>query len=241
MSIKNFIIIKYKKDKLDMVVATEQQDLYLNCQDSLFDKMILQIRHHYPESNIHVLTNYDFKCDGVIFHKINFKPNHCCKFLLYSLLDEPAMYIDCDVLMLRRFNESELETVHPFKFYNISRQLDLSKISKNISGALTIYNAGIIWIPRPDKKITQDMQQIESDFFSDKDFCIKNEEWPYNDENAASLYVRNNNIYFEKSDTVGVIEFGINQSVQSIHYTGLENKRYFEEDYRRFYLRKQFL
>lgn len=239
---KNFIILKYSKSKLDRQVDEASKNLYLSSQGIMFWKMIKQLTAHYPDSYIHVLTNENMSPanNKIVVHKFEFEPTHCCKFLLYGLLDEPAFYFDCDIVIKRKFYDHELKSSNPFRMYNAfggtnGQSTDYSKLSRQINIQIKNYNAGVILIQEPSKEITKELQAIEANFFSDKEFILKNKRWPYNDEYAASYYIFKNKMQFEPNDTVALPYGEHNQpDVQSVHHTGL-NKQSFFSDFSRTY------
>lgn len=235
--IKNFILIYYKKNDLDLDVCDHfTKNIYLQSQINIFCKMIKQIKYHYPHSFIHVITNEDIcKEFNVIIHKKDIKNNHCSKFLIYNLLDEPAMYLDCDIILTRRFTSSELDTIYPIKFFRKNGKYDFSKLSYSFKENIDAYNAGVVWVKNPNKSIVQDLTFIEDTFLNNKEFIKKNGFWPYNDEYSISYYLNSKKWKFEESETVNIVPENKNGFTQSIHYTGLYNKKIFLKDYFKYY------
>lgn len=230
MQIKNFILIFYTKNKLDLPTDSEAEKTYLSSHKPALTFMIEQIKSLYPESKINLMTNTDLSPEGCVIHKMNIASNHTAKLEIYSLLDEPAMYLDCDIIMQRRFNEKELSCEGNFKLYSLSKQIDLSGFASQPieSKKYNVYNAGVVWIPKPSKEITLELQTIEKDIFGDKKKITDAGEWPYNDEYALGYYLEKRNQEFEKSKTVNVLNWwSTQQDVQSTHYTGLKGKRAF--------------
>lgn len=197
----------------------------------MFQKMVQQLNSHYPDSFVHVLTNEKMSLvnNKMKIHNIEFESNHCCKFLLYSLLAEPAIYLDCDIVIKRKFRQHEIESSNTFRMYNISSTMDYSKLSPKIKNEITTYNAGVIAIKEPDVKLTKELQSIEANYFSEKEFISNNKLWPYNDEYATSYYIFKNKIQFEANDTVALPNGKYQHDVQSIHHTGLEKKSFFSD------------
>lgn len=226
---KNFILIKYSKSNLDLQVDTRLKNHYLKSQELMFRKMLQQLNCHYPDSFIHVLTNEKMSATSnkMKIHTVEFAPNHCCKFLLYGLLTEPAIYLDCDIVIKRKFHQHEMESFNPFRMYNISSITEYSKLSPKINNRITIYNAGIITIKEPNEKLTKELQGIEATYFSNKEFISKNGLWPYNDEYATSYYIFKNNLQFEPNSTVALPKTHNGNDIQSIHHTGTEKKSFF--------------
>lgn len=241
---KNFIILKYSKSELDCQVDKTMKNLYLNSQDIMFWKMVKQLEAHYPDSYVHVLTNENMAPANskMVIHKFEFEPNHCCKFLLYGLLDEPAFYLDADIVIKRKFYQHELTSSNAFRMYNTIGEIDYSKLSPKMNIFIKNHNAGVIMIQEPNKEITKELQEIEVEFFSDKEFISKNNRWPYNDEYATSYYIFKNKMQFETNDTVALryVTYSLalqqeeyyrthHRDVQSIHHSGLEKKSFFSD------------
>lgn len=194
--------------------------------------MIKQLQYYYPKAFIHVLTNQNInKQKNLIVYKKELENNHCCKFLIYDLLDEPAMYLDCDVIIKRTFNQSEIETTYPVKFFRKSGECDFSKLSHKINKTLEIYNAGIVWIAQPKNLLTEQLKNIEKKFFNDKELIKNNGYWPYNDEYSIAYFCDVKNWRFADSQTVNVYPNNPHDNLQSIHYTGISNKKIFLKDY----------
>lgn len=229
---KNFVFIFYKKKKHDLIV--HDGDYSLSCQEKLLKKSILRIKKIYPHSKIHLITNIKdyIGVDFDFLHFFDSSSNHLIKFQIYGLLDEESVYLDADVLVKRAFFEDELETKFDLKFFNLSHHIKIDEIS-NYPNRSNVYNAGVVYIKVPNKKITDDLFEIESSFFYDKDFLIKNKIWPYNDEYSLSIFLDKNKIYFSNSDTVNIpcdVGSARDMKIQSIHYTGLHNKhKYFKD------------
>lgn len=232
MILKNFVFIFYKKHKHDLIVS--DGDYSLACQEKLLKKSVCRIRKLYPSSKIHLITNIKdyIGVDFDFLHVFDLSSNHLIKFQIYGLLDEESIYLDADVLVKRIFFDQELETKFDFKFFNLSNHIKIDEIS-NYKNRSNVYNAGVVYIKNPSKKITDSLFEIEDSFFQDKVFLINKKIWPYNDEYSISIYLDQNSIVFDNSKTVNVSsDFGnVNDmNIQSIHYTGLHNKyKYFRD------------
>jgi len=232
---KNFIIIKYSKSTFDLRVDEVMGDHNISSQEFMFQKMTQQISSHYPDSYVHVLTNEKMSPvnNKMKIHKFEFAPNHCCKFLLYGLLDEPAFYLDCDIVIKRKFHQHELESSNAFRMYNSyggtnGNVIDYSKLSRKLTTKTKHYNAGAIMIQEPSKEITKELQLIEETFLSDKNFILRNNLWPYNDEYATSYYIFKHKMEFEPNNTVALLK-DTHNNAQSIHHTGLNKKPFFTD------------
>ena len=82
--------------------------------------------------------------------------------------------------------------------------------------------------------MTEDLFSIEDEFFKNKKKLIEKNIWPVNDEYSIAIYLNELKIQFEKSQTVNVFRDNIGlggfDNFQSIHYTGIHNKKkYFQE------------
>lgn len=236
MILKNFIFIFYKKKKHDLFVTNG--DYSLICQEKLLRKSICRIKKLYPQSKIHLITNIKdyIGVDFDFLHFFNSSSNHLIKFEIYGLLDEESIYLDADVLVKRIFFEEELETKFDFKFFNLSNHIKIDQIS-NYQNRSSVYNAGVVYIKVPNKKITDDLFEIENCFFYDKNFLISNKIWPYNDEYSLSIYLDKNNITFPSSKTVNIFyspKIIRDLKIQSVHYTGLRNKKKYFKDSMKF-------
>lgn len=243
--INDFILLKYKKDSLDVPsfvsASCSTVESYLESQDMLFRIMVEQLRRFHPRSVIHVLTNdfsFDFK--GLEIHKKPFHCDHRAKFLLYGLLDHPALYLDCDIILMRPFVLNCMSM--PINLFAVTRQFDLQTISRKTlpSPANTIYNAGIVWIGSPSREMAEAVENLHDEHFSDCDFIRSRRMWPTNDEYALSLYVRKIGVDVRLSSTINVHRNKLDNiqnagRLQSIHYTGLHLKRAFFNDYKRLY------
>ncbi len=245
----NFILIKYKKkieiNTKNKVFTTKDFSTYLNSQDIFFEIMQKQILHYYPNAHIHVLTNDSKNCkekSNTTFHFKNFQSNHTCKFLLYGLLNEPALYLDCDIVLLSEFTNEHLNTDNSFNLFSISRHFNLQTISYKLLPVATniLFNAGIIYIKKPDVAIVNDLLELNEKFFSDQQYIESKNEWPNNDEYALSLYIKIKNIKMQLHNDVNVLRFSIdskeltNKKIQSLHYTGIKAKNQIKQEFDKF-------
>jgi hypothetical protein len=238
----NFILIKYKKNndfknyKNKNLYNNIDYKFYLEIQSKLFDVMIKQINYFYPKSNIHIITNEKKQKEknNETFHYIDFKSNHICKFYIYGLLKEPAIYLDCDIILLYKFKKEHLKKNNKFTLYSVSKDLDLQKISKlKIPKEVKkLYNAGIVYIDKPDSDIVESMFEINKKYFSDEAFILSKNEHPNNDEYAVSLYMSLNNISPCLNNEVNVPRWSLEklelENIQTLHYTGVRAKKMLE-------------
>lgn len=228
--IKNFITMRWTKKEMEPPPIwrpdLKKRDLneYNIIQIKLFDQLKDQLKKIYPDSFLHVITNEkNHKNEkNIYYHFYDFESSHILKLNMYGLINEPAMYIDSDIIILNKFKEEDLYTNNNFTYFNKSGN-DFKHLSKKPlpCEANILYNAGLVWIPKPSKKITEKMYNIHYEYFEDKNnFLIS-------DENASSLYVFLNNIKIDLNFNMNVprcfAEMNL-KSKQSIHYTGYDNK-----------------
>jgi hypothetical protein len=229
MLLKNFLLIHYDKTRLDIESNPILDKNYLQIQDKCFYWMINQLNKFYPNSKIHILTNKNININGCYIHKKDIPNNHNAKFWVYSTILEPVMYLDCDIKINRPFSIEDLTTNTPFKLYQ--------KSNTNLSGLFhdcnfETYNAGCIYIKEPNQSITEELQKLEKEHFNDKEKLKSIKLWPFNDEYALSIYIKNNNWIFEES-LVSVPFYAKNdilKMAQSIHYTGIYAKEKLKQE-----------
>ncbi len=245
-TVDNFILIKYSNKVISppraCPVSAEDMKAYISLQEPLFYNMVDQIRRLYPRSKIHVLTNESVDCEDVIVHRRDFAGSHpAAKLLIYDLLDVPAMYLDTDVLLVSKFAPRHLNKESPFNVYSISRQYDLQLIAVSPlpRRSPTIFNAGVVWIARPSADLGESIRQMHGKYFSDRGFIESQSMWAENDEYAISTYLFSKGVFPRLDPIVNVPRHTMNHSdipaMQSIHYTGFQNKRIFLEEYREFH------
>lgn len=235
----NFIFIFYEKNKKN----ADRKCNFCYSQINLLKISLSRIRFLYPASKIHLLTNIkeNLFFDFDFLHFFDFDSNHLIKFYIYGLLNEESIYLDSDVLVKRKFKFSEIQTNFNFRLFNTSGDMSIPQISQGkYFKKSKVYNAGVVYIKKPEKKITETLFDIENKFFKDKKKLIEQGFWPYNDEYSLSIFLNDLNIYFEDSVFVNVpihkISFKLNDQVQSIHYTGkLNNKKKYFKDYVSFF------
>ena len=184
--------------------------------------MLMQLDYWYPEAKVHILSNKklaDTK-QVVCHHEPTLKPCWSSKFLIYGLLDRPAMYLDLDVLLVRPFSAQDLLTDYNFKVFWSSGPLYFG---------YNHYNNAVVWIPRPDKEITRRLALINQLY----GFWKGGEPWHANDEFATSRYIYNNGWYMPTNGRVNVpkkLAGNYFHWFQSVHYQ-LNSKVDFLKDF----------
>jgi hypothetical protein len=237
--IEAFILVNYKKPIDAMKFydgAPEDAMHYLEMQDRMLQQMIFQINYWYPKTEIHLITNRDVAPGGTTIHRLPIANNHTAKFQVFGLLDKPAMYLDCDIVIRKKFPVDALWSNTPFRMYGVTRRFNLQSISPKPIGvdAFNQYNSGILWIPEPDKKITDDIMSIHNEFFSNPEFIVSKKEWPLSDEYALSVYVTQNGWQFHHKNGIGESPPAA-ADCQSVHYSGVLGKRTYQKDFDDFY------
>src|SRR6185437_9398649 len=103
-NIKNFVLVWFKRRwRSDQEVRRHQFAERFN------ELMQFQIRSFYPRAAIHILTNDESVCRrerNVIYHlRKDMIPNLFSKLHIFGLLDEPAMFLDGDILLRKPFED----------------------------------------------------------------------------------------------------------------------------------------
>jgi hypothetical protein len=201
--IKNFILLEWNND----IFQTE-----------LRRKMVRQLQHYHPNALIHLLTNQRKKEIGTIVHyKPRLLAGHLSKFRVFSLLKEPAMYLDCDIVLTRPFEKKHINTVNPFTLYYWYPWPPFYHYKH--------YNAGVIWIQKPSVGLTKKLWHIHGGLGSPR----------FNEEYAISRFVYDNKLKMYPNSDVNVPKHVTKNlmSYQSIHYAGPDNKPYYHRDFER--------
>jgi len=214
----NFILVNYKhnfyqNNLLKYYQMTEQRHKF----------MLKQIDRLYDHYHIHVITNLNNTDEAnvnITYHRIlDLECNNYSKLRVFGLLTEPAMYVDNDILLTRRFAQEELVCDTPF---NIFTEYNKPNLLPKKLRSYTHYNTGIIWIPRPDKEISKELLYMK------KEFDIHDNGW-VNDEYPISYFIKDNNLKMSTIDAVNEYreEISFNQifDFQSIHYTGCQSTK----------------
>jgi len=254
--IANFILVKYQRKTMDAPSWVAKQfgepamNFYMDCQEQLFAIALEQINRLYPHAHIHVLTNeYRKDNNGVTYHHRDFPPTHYAKFYIYGLLKEPGMYMDLDILLLRRFDPKHLLCEGPFNMYGVTGPWDLKELASEpvLVNVDAMYNSGVVWIPKPNEDIVQGLLEIRRKYFSDPEPFRKKGKWFMADEYDTSLYIHLHNIKLRFHPEVNaprqkVFDVAdpnlqgqlILKDCQSLHYAGINLKPMFFKDYKKF-------
>lgn len=231
-TIKNFITTFYSKKSPDNNIHESKLESTNLLHHRLHLHLQSQLRYFYPNSKLHVITNDDMpNKKNVYYHKFNFKDGHILKLQMYGLLSEESIYLDSDIILFDKFKKEHLPEENDFNMYwyiNMNLQ-QFAKITLPVS-VNSLYNAGVVYIPKPNKKITDDMLNIHYNYFDDHDLRVT-------DETSASVYmvlkkinmITNNMVNVQKS----LCKYDF-QKKQSVHYTGFyfEQKMMYFDDFK---------
>jgi hypothetical protein len=244
--VNNFLLLKYQRSDLKSPTPLSEKDksVYLNCQDVLFRRTIEQIQFFHPKAHIHVLTNENMQSTASVSYYVYEEKwdNLLCKFKLYGLLNEPAMFIDLDIIFNRPIYPVECNS--PICFFNTSWGAPLQDFSNKKLPCKqdVIYNSGVVWIPTPSSHITDELMELHEEYFSDEKAIYAKNLWPNNDEHALSLFVGIHNYDMPLNNTINVsrnklekLKIDVNplsvQKYQSVHYNGVLTKQKMIDEY----------
>jgi hypothetical protein len=243
-SIDNFILIKYIKNSMDAprhVYAELSLSKWNNHQEMMFRTMLEQLHFFYPKANIHVLTNKKQDDTGkIIWHyKPEMEDNHSAKLNLYGLIDQPAMYLDTDILLVKHFNKKHLKTSSPFNIYQVSHtNRDLQSLTAQPLEfkVKQQFNCGMIWIARPSSQIVRELHEIKKQYFNNRRKIEDAGAWFNNDEHPVSYFIKKYNLKMKLFPQVNAFRYTMRSpdifGMQSIHYTGVNNKAMFVKEYK---------
>lgn len=249
--ISNFILVYFIKNKNNYYKNIELPKWYGIKIDHLkevskekyWNKLLLlmqkQIRILYPKTKIHILTNkkISLQDENLTFHYFKEHDDLLTKYKVLNLIDEPAMYLDLDILLNKKFSENHLDTEFPFNLFRRYKG-NLPAIQKipGLSHIKNAYNSGIIWVKHPIQNIEFELYSINKKYFSDQSFLSEYKVLSGNDEHAISTYIANNNFTMKTFEEVSKPRdeiSNINQlkNYQSVHYMGIDkvklNKEFF--------------
>lgn len=227
----NFILVLFKSEftaktqKKIKGVPTERRAKLI---PNLFSKTIKNINKFHPNSNIHVLT--DEPCENyqnIIFHIKKIDKNYKAKLEIFSLLSEPAMYMDLDILMLRPFSEEHMNPNCDFNLFHSYKE-KLNYFSEFPITTEVAYNSGVIWVNKPNKKITEELQYYQRKFFNNLEKISKYNGFLNNDEYPIALFIDKHKLKMQTFKDVNVPRHLINfeeiEKCQSVHYNNENNK-----------------
>tara|TARA_Y100000034_G_C6897865_1_gene414422 strand:- start:2171 stop:2956 length:786 start_codon:yes stop_codon:yes gene_type:complete len=236
---KNFILIYYEREKLtDFEVVNHRRynkdkpkDFRLNIHRQMVTLSESRIHELYPKAEIHLITDKKYDFPGITEHVFeDMDREHTSKLLIYGLLDEPAMYLDSDVILVRPFDKEHLTDCAPINPYSLNHRGTFNWNKKK----LPYYSASVIYIPEPSKQMQEDIIKVHTDEFlyvkgskgagSDKPHPLTST----NDEFSMSLFIHQNEWKPTLSKDVNVGRIRVNReggfprilTCQSVHYSG---------------------
>ena len=231
-SIDNFILIYFEKNDYtpdnERVKGrpTERRAKLIPLQKEF---MVKRLRYLYPKSTIHILTDQVVSSNEnqVIYHYQPFEKNYQAKLEVFGLLDEPAMFIDLDVLLIKKF-EIDLTSAQAFNLYT-AYPLNLDLMSSKATDITEVYNSGVIWINQPNKNLVEELKHIQKTHFSDLQKIAVNNGVLYNDEYPITILSKRTSSEMLLINDVNVPRHRLSsfQEVakqQSVHYNGNQNK-----------------
>ena len=126
--VENFILVHFEKKVKNAIDIWSEDNLFLEknrfeIQAKFFHHMIKQIRFFYRYSNIHIICKDKshplLQNKSLILHEFPDMPTtNLSKLNAFGLLNEPAILIDCDIMMLKPFDKHHLETKNPFNLFS---------------------------------------------------------------------------------------------------------------------------
>lgn len=157
----NFILVHFKTTYTQPKLVDYYKDL-----DQMHTLMIDQLTSFYPDCKIHVVTNeHKQNTANVIYHYRDTNTNYA-KLHMFGLLDEPAMYLDSDIILLRPWEEKHLQAEGNFNLY---QKFDVGLPEGFPEQYKFMYdyphhNSGMIWIPRPEKALSETLLAMATRF-----------------------------------------------------------------------------
>ena len=156
----NFILVHFKTEYSLPRLTEYYKDVGL-----YHELMIKQIDSLYENYEIHVITNVkEESTDKVIYHYFpDLIQSNYAKLMIYGLLDKPAMYLDNDIILVRKFEEKHLPMDNAFNMYQ-EFDMPLPKGFPSYMFDYPHYNSGIVWVAKPDKEITEALFSVKDRF-----------------------------------------------------------------------------
>jgi hypothetical protein len=232
--VPNFIVIKYSGTTHRYHVQNEKY------REKLFDLTVKQLTAIHPDANIHVLTNSRHDDFGKVkFHlDENLPRDNRAKFRIFGLIDEPAMYVDDDIIFYRPFAEEHMPKEVPFTHFQPWEWLNFQEIA---SQPLAVkegwrYNGGIIWINKPSKQLVEELIDLQENTFNTKEKTISLGMGFPSSEYAIGYYLLKYNIPQVMNQYVNVIFNTVQRvedktKIQSVHYPGLYKDKMLSDYY----------
>jgi hypothetical protein len=246
--IKNFALVFYERRDFDFVpdaskvkyFGTIDLDKWHKDQVALLKQQVKQIRSMYPNGKIHVITNLaSLPVSGVFVHQKQVDSSHLMKLEIYGFIDEPVMYIDTDIIMLKRFSEHHLvDNGGSFNLYvkyptrsNYFTEHFVNKVCKQklpASLPIDMWNCSVVHVLRPDKKISEEMKELHFAYFDNRQGILDMGRCSDSDELPTSLYSKLKSFKMAAFDDVAVNRVRLSldslwsKEVQSVHYSAVQ-------------------
>lgn len=224
----NFILIYYEKDKLNHFELKRHEkynpnlpiDFRLKIHKNLINLCIKRIKDLYPKATIHLITDKKRNWTNVIEHVFDNMNDHTAKFAMYGLLNDPAMYIDSDVLLVKPFSKKHLDIdspINPYDFNHINTFIWNGEVYNH-------YHSGVVYVKNPSQAMQKEIEYLYNVAFKDTDILDGKS---INDEYAMSMFIskRKLNITIFPGEVNVMYHERFNDlkemmKCQSIHYVG---------------------
>ena len=237
--LNDFILVYYRKDFLSQYeinrnIYYPEKKIKPSIHFELLQFCCKRIQCVYPKCNIHIISNenLNFKLNmkniNINIHVFPDLPlDHTAKFYIYGLLDVPAMYIDNDILIVKKFSCDHLNLKSDINLYKIDKKEFSYK-----NEIFVHYNAAVIYVKNPSSSIQKEIKEIHNNIFPKET----------NDEFALSYYIKKKNIKVSLFGEIGKGRLELkNRSelfdYQSIHYSFPKNL--FKNEF--YFLKNRFL
>lgn len=238
MMIDNFILVYYlQKTEINTPDwFPRKANLVEIAKEKYWRKMLhmmyRQLDIFYPNAKIHIVTNEHNlpKNDRVIFHYFSDLNGLMSKFKIFNLIEEPAMYLDLDVLLTRQFEDKHLETEFPFNvFRKYKGNIPAIQGIPGLQDVVRAYNTGIVWVKEPNEKMEKQLLEYQQQYFSNQEQLNKLRVLSGNDEHALAVYIIRNNYLMKTFEELSkprdeIKCFSKLKDYQSIHYMGIHKK-----------------
>jgi hypothetical protein len=214
----NIILVQYEREK---EWTTGNLQHYYRYSWKFYDLMIKQLNRVYEKPRIHVLTNRKLEPKPNVIYHIDegIEQSNYAKLYVFGLLDEPAMYIDNDILINRPFEAKHMPDV-PFNIFQPYHSQNQHSLPERMR-CYPHFNTGIIWIGQPSNVLMHEIM-----FY--RDLFRNYPEW-VNDEFPISYYIMKKKLEMQLDPSVNQYREDVNtkeerDKCQSVHYTGKEFK-----------------
>lgn len=241
--IRNFILVYYKRWNLNLppfakTPAGWSPDKLSIEQEFCYKAMLAQLKKMYPLATVHVITDEKFEDRGqvVCHHFPDMPKNHNCKFEAFGLLDEPAMFLDNDLVIVRPWEQKHIECAGPINFYRRdTRMIPLAQVADDVPfPEFQRHVGGITYIKNPSKDLVAELKGIRERYFSNQDRMFAARLWMDNEEHTLSFFVRYHSIPMSLWDEINydrkwLAGFDEIRNYHTVHWTGMDKALFLEE------------